>query len=160
MDTITTLTKQLLEQIAPSQGAKYSPNLHKWLRKRRFWGTENTRVYENCGPGYRPGLYIGFKDNEGWFTGCRLMDVLCKGASAETGAYCGDGFQEVPDFWGRYVANGRCAIDPEHTGWFLDDETRWQVDGDTRSCLWCGCHTQRLRRWTEQVERLQWESEQ
>lgn len=72
------------------------------------------------------------------FSGVRLRDVLCNGGKA--GRWCYGGF--APDmellegFWERYRLVGRCAIDPEHHEGFMGD--RYAVEGDSRSCLWCG----------------------
>jgi len=139
--------------VAPRNGAKYSPNLYKWLtmrnKKHHAW---TSRVYRD-GSGT---LWIGMLDL-GDLIGARLMNVLCCGAKAESFCYVGmRGLVEVADFWPRYVRDGRCAIDTEHCTYFVGDDTRWTVDGDTRACLWCGKAQQVLVRWTETVERQQW----
>jgi hypothetical protein len=89
--------------------------------------------------------------------GARLMNVLCYGTKAESCCWVNlRGLVEVADFWPRYVRDGRCAIDPEHKGHFVGDDTRWTKDGDTRECLWCGKAQQVLVRWTEAAERQEW----
>jgi hypothetical protein len=139
--------------VDPRNGAKYSPNLHRWLtmrsKKHRAW---TSRVYcDESGT-----LWIGMLDL-GDLIGARLMNVLCYGTKAESCCWVNlRGLVEVADFWPRYVRDGRCAIDPEHKGHFVGDDTRWTKDGDTRECLWCGKAQQVLVRWTEAVERQEW----
>ena len=140
--------------VAPRNGAKYSPNLYKWLtmrnKKHHAW---TSRVYRD-GSGT---LWIGMLDL-GDLIGARLMNVLCCGAKAESFCYVGmRGLVEVADFWPRYTAVGRCAIDPAHKMHFVGDDTRWRTNGEHRECLWCGAHAQKLRRWVEPVERSAWE---
>jgi Zn ribbon nucleic-acid-binding protein len=137
--------------IHPSKGAKYSPNLHAWLTLRtKKHRAETSRVFSD----QKGTLYIGFID-DGYLIGSRLIAVLCNGKKEESWAfgYLGE-LTEIPDFWARYTAVGRCAIDPEHK-MLVDD--RWRTNGEHRECLWCGQHSQKLRRWVEQVERSAWE---
>lgn len=140
--------------IHPRNGAKYSPNLHAWLTLRsKKHRAETSRVFAD-----KDGtLWIGFLD-DGYLIWSRLMSVLCEGKKAESFAfgYLGK-LDEVPDFWARYTAVGRCAIDPAHKMYFVGDDTRWRRAGDKRECLWCGNHAQKLRRWVEPVERSAWE---
>lgn len=127
--------------IHPRNGAKYSPNLHAWLTLRsKKHRAETSRVFAD-----KDGtLWIGFLD-DGYLIGSRLMSVLCEGKKAESFAfgYLGK-LDEVPDFWARYTAVGRCAIDPAHKMYFVGDDTRWRTAGDKRECLWCGNHAQVL----------------
>jgi len=140
-----------LEAINPANSDKYSPNLYKWMRKKRRWPIP-IRVFESDGH-----LYIGYiHDRE--FTGAKLNAVLCDSRTQE---YCyvgGQKFVEVSDFWERYTAIGRCAIDQAHSMRFIGDEDRYVEDGDTRTCQWCGA-VQHRRRWTETVECEEWEME-
>jgi hypothetical protein len=142
--------------IHPRNGAKYSPNLHRWLtmrnRKHRAW---TSRVYRDSSGM----LFVGMLDL-GDLIGARLMNVLCYGSKAESLCFVGlRGLEEVADFWPRYVRDGRCAIDTEHARWFVGDDTRWTQDGDTRACLWCGNARQVLVRWTESTKREAWRTE-
>lgn len=138
--------------IEPECGTKYSPNLYQWLtstrNKNRVW---TLRVYRDT----EGTLWIGMLD-ERELIGSKLIAVLCKGAREETAAWQHIDAVEIPGFWDRYTADGRCAIDADHTTGFMNDETRWRVSGDTRSCQWCGKHSQTLNRWTEQVQREEW----
>lgn len=139
--------------VDPRNGSKYSPNLYRWLtmrsKKHHAW---TSRVYRDKGGT----LWIGMLDL-GDLIGARLMHVLCYGTKAESFCYVGmRGLVEVVDFWPRYVAEGRCAIDPEHARYFVGDDTRWTQDGDTRACLWCGKAQQVMVRWTESVDRHEW----
>lgn len=142
-----------LNAIAPARGAKYSVNLHAFLTTKRMAPRAHLqRVYRDA----EGTLWLGYKD-ESFIFGARLMHVLCKGARTETFAHPRHGKSvEVADFWPRYAAVGRCAIDTDHSMHFIGDEHRWHVDGETRSCLWCGKAVQRLERWVEPVERERW----
>lgn len=139
--------------VHPSRGSKYSPNLHKWLtargRRHRAW---TSRVYRDADGA----LWIGTLDLGDLF-GSRLMEVLCSGTKAQSCCWVGlVGLVEVSDFWLCYVRDGRCAIDAAHQQYFIGDESRWAVIGDTRSCLWCGKAQQVLSRWTDAVQRSEW----
>lgn len=137
-------------------GDRYSPNLRRWLKRngsRSFGRTPKIyRDRDNI-------LFIGEIDDERWFSGSRLWRVLCVGGRAEVYAYPGkaEELTLIEGFWERYAAIGRCAIDVEHGRYWIGDDTRWAVDGNTRTCLWCGDHTQHLRRWTETKARERWE---
>lgn len=141
-----------LSAIDPRNGSKYSPNLLKWLRKRRWWKGEDARVYRADDNR----LYIGVFDREGFFSGSNLQAVLCRGRQCESGCYGRIDIKEVVDFWERYVAIGRCAIDTDHRQHFVGDETRWLVEGNRRSCQWCGNCVQELREREEIVVRREW----
>ena len=135
-------------------GFRYSPNLNRWLALNAKRGIRRPRVYRD-----RDGiLWIGRMDDDGWFTGTRIMRCLTEGGRAEVGAYghLSESLTECPDFWREYDEKGRCAIDTEHRVGFIGEETRWTVNGDRRSCRWCGEAVQRLERWTETVERSRW----
>jgi len=135
------------------QGNRYSPNLAKWLRRNRRIGLPG--IFFD-GEGRR---WIGWNDDEYFFHGSKLSRVLCDGARATVWAVPGaSSFEEEPDFWRRYEVEGRCAIDAKHEMYFIGEETRWSTTGDTRECLWCGRHTQHLRRWTETINRERWEA--
>ncbi len=143
-----------MSAIHPSNGAKYSPNLYKWLnmRSRKHHATMS-RVYSD-----KSGrLWIGMIDNGDLF-GAKLMNVLCCGSKADSACWVGLGeLVEVVDFWQHYTKIGRCAIDPTHTVFFVGSNTRWRTNGDTRECLWCCNHSQKLRRWVEKVDKSAWE---
>jgi hypothetical protein len=142
-------------RIASLQGDKYSPNLRKFMRSRRQ-RAYRTNLYRDTESNW---LYIGQLFDDGWFHGAQLNRVLCVGSKAETWAYSPVqlSLTLIDDFWERYERIGRCAIDVAHDRYFIGDGSRWLTDGDTRSCLWCGAHTQRLRRWVQKVERERWE---
>lgn len=142
-----------LAAIDPANGDRFSTNLYKWLtmrsKKHRGW---TSRVYrDEAGT-----LWIGMLDL-GDLIGARLMNVLCYGTKAESGCWVNlRGLVEVTDFWPRYHRDGRCAIDIEHRTSFVGDDSRWRVNGDTRTCCWCGNAVQMLKRWTETVEHSAW----
>lgn len=133
-----------LALIAPKLDAKFSPNLHQWLKHRPY--SELQHVYKDA----EGALWIGRVDDF-WFSGIRLGSVLCNGKKQGTYAYPNKGkdLTKVTDFWPNYVRNGRCAIDPEHQAYFIDDASRWLTEGGVRHCQWCGNHTQVLLEWEE-----------
>lgn len=142
-DTLT------IKQLAPSQSASFSPNLYRWMRtKAHFYKgggvlqtvyriKPDTSLANNFGAGT---LMIGYPDSpdECGFSGIRLMAALCNGAKAGSFYYIGIAtmLEEVKGFWDAYLQVGRCAIDPTHKEGFMAD--RYKMDGDTRTCLWCG----------------------
>lgn len=145
------------KQIDPKNGLKYSPNLFKWLKNRdhksRAW---LIRVYrEKCGT-----LWIGHIDTDlSFFSGTRLMSVLCEGGRAGSYAIGGElpgRLSEVTDFWERYMQDGRCAIDTDHIMSFVGDISRWLTDGDIRTCCWCGKVSQKLIKYTMTTECTKW----
>lgn len=161
-----------VESIHPRNAPKFSPNLYRWLTKRncsyRAW---MSRVYAAADGA----LWIG--DIDDGLIGCRLAQVLCYGAKAESACWLNLGpMVEVTDFWQRYMVDGRCAIDRAHKVFYIGDETRWRTveeaarpsgsgQGDeeagaarleTRECLWCGKCRQVMRRWTDSVDRYEW----
>ena len=147
-----------LNAIKPDgEGSKYSPNLYKWIKAQRRPDLIKVLANEDGT------LMIGYVDNDcgdgEWLHGTRLMAVLCNGRKSKSFAYpigARFPFKEVPDFWNRYTVEGRCAVDPEHERYFVGDESRWSIEGDTRSCMWCGKRHERLETWTETVERRAW----
>lgn len=157
------VSDQAASRIAPAGfdpsrwiGPKYSPNLNRWLAYNAKRYGANPRVFKD-----RDGiLWIGRIEDGLWFIGTRLMRCLTVGAKARTGAYVdlAPNLSEMPGFWPQYDADGRCAIDKAHCISFIGSETRWKIDGDHRSCIWCGKVSQRLKRWTETVQRTRWEN--
>ncbi|WP_204247702.1 hypothetical protein [Acidovorax carolinensis] len=143
-----------IERIAPKLGAKFSPNLYRWLKSKdhghRAW---TSRLFlDSAG-----NLWIGMYDPPlRELIGSRLLGVLCNGVQEQAGAWqCIDAV-EIEGFWDRYMADGRCAIDVLHTMKFKGDDSRWRVQDDRRSCLWCGRAQQVMKRWTETVQRAEW----
>jgi hypothetical protein len=143
-----------LRAIDPRNGEKYSLNLYQWLTKRddkmRAWAS---RVYRDA----NGSLFVGWpsESHPGEFIGARMGDILCYGRRSECFCFLSLVLEEIPNFWERYTAIGRCAIDDAHTMSFLGAENRWKQTGDTRECQWCGAQ-QHLERWTETVEREAW----
>jgi hypothetical protein len=145
-----------LKNINPKNGDKYSPNLFKFLTSnRRKVAATYGRVYRD-----KQGvLWLGFRDEEDWFMGARLMAVLCNGRKEETFAHppaMGRALVEVRGFWGRYVRDGRCAIDKAHDMDFMGDKRRWSIKGNFRSCQWCGRIRQKKERFVKRVASERW----
>ena len=144
--------KELLPLINPALGPKYSPNLHAWVRKigKRHHSLPLV-VAQPQALGIR---YVGLLHEDGWLSGSRLMPVLCNGPKETIWAL---GPMQIDDtFWDRYILDGRCAIDPDHTMFFVGDESRWLVSGDVRACQWCGHHVQVELQWEEVVHKSEW----
>ena len=141
-----------MSRIAPANGLKFSPNLYRWLRSERNRNTARLiRVYRDD----TDTLWIGMLDGRE-LIGARLVSVLCNGANQNTSAWQGIDATEILDFWNNYMRIGRCAIDTKHVEIFWDDERRWQENGDSRACKWCGVAAQTMKRWEEVVQRSQW----
>lgn len=145
-----------LADLNPRLSGAFSPNLYRWLKHHARGRHDHAvldRVYR-MRPGtraagrYGDGLFIGtpFEQYEGDtdFSGNRLIEVLCEGASLARFCYPGVMSSLVPieRFWERYLRDGRCAIDPEHQMYFAGGE-RFSVRGDVRTCLWCGAKQRR-----------------
>lgn len=146
-----------ISAIAPRGSAKFSPNLYRWLTARsNVRAARHSRVFSDAGGV----LWIGELWEGDCFIGSRLQAVLCNGPQESRCSYEGQtfisGMVEVHDFWSMYMVVGRCAIDTEHKIAFTGEDARWRVQGETRSCLWCGNANQTMRRWTETVERSAW----
>jgi len=141
-----------LSQLAPGNSAAFSPNLYSYLKAHGHFfrdggtleGVYVVRPNTKAASGYGAGtLMLGIHDGD-FVTGTRLVSALCHGAAADRFAFpIGRSVDPVEEFWDGYLALGRCAIDPLHTQHFLDD--RFSIDGDIRTCLWCGVkHTRVL----------------
>jgi len=142
-----------IEAISPAMGSKYSPNLYDWLRMR---GNRHIARAGHVYSGPDDILWLGVPEN-GYFTGSRLIEILCRGPQAHIACWVGlKDLQLVGDFWPAYMRDGRCAVDPSHSMGFLGDDTRWATSGETRECVWCGKARQRLTRWTETIDRVGW----
>ena len=152
-DTLTP-TNLALDSIHPKLGARFSPNLHAFLKNPRNQSLLRFgRVYTDAAGA----LWLGYPDDE-FFIGVRLLTVLCGGARSPASAYVRQvpALTEVEGFWNDYRRYGRCAVDPSHRMSFVGDDTRWTTNGEKRDCMWCGKASQRMRRWTETVERTEW----
>jgi hypothetical protein len=150
------IARELLPLIGSGQHPRYSPNLHTWIHKN--WLKAGERVVVTNDPGMN--RYIGLLHEDGWMSGTRLAAVLVNGAKETVWALQPNhhsvklGVDET--FWQRYIQDGRCAIDPGHLVYFVDEETRWKVTGGVRECLWCGHHVQVKLDWTETVNHSAW----
>lgn len=145
-----------LAEIHPNNHPKYSPNLHAFL------GSPRAKHILRLGHVYKDAtgtMWLGYLDDTNSLIGARLSMVLCYGRKAQVFSHCAlPKLQEVENFWEQYVADGRCAIDREHTAYFIGDESRWDVLGNLRNCRWCGKAKQVLRHWskTTTVEESSW----
>lgn len=151
------LDAKFLRSIDPKQpgGGKFSPNLHRWIKRRRRGVHADIVVCRGACPmtGKKNTLLIGAFDGPDWFHGCTLNGVLCNGGREQIYAYRRiklAPLREFKSFWDRYQKIGRCAIDPKHEAHFIEQddphEKRWAIHPDDhliRVCQWCGDHTQR-----------------
>ena len=142
------LVERLVSMRPPRRADKFSLNLFKFLKKHGLNYWEICFSPCNCITGARDveysekstiaqNLYVGFLDEDGYFMGARLSEIICNGAKTKTWAHPPKkAFVPVPDFWERYVEHGKCAIDPEHTLYF--PKNRCTENGSLRVCKWCG----------------------
>jgi len=127
-----------LAMLHPDLNSKFSPNLHAFLRKYRMMQFRLGLAHD--------GIKWLIAERDGFVSGAKLMAVLCNGAKTQVWDISGSWRGNVVDgFWLEYARIGRCAIDLEHTEWFVDDDKRWHLsaDGNERLCLWCGQARQR-----------------
>lgn len=164
------LKKEHLPQITPTNHLpedRCSLNLWRWARKAlknerigliMAFATQEGKEYDSAKT-QASSLYIGYCGwrgdlDDGWLHGSRLTEVLCSGVKAAAFAFPPRmRFVIVPDWWERYIAGGKCFIDPEH---WLHGYERWKEseDGKERTCSWCNDRTQRLH--TEMVPKTEW----
>lgn len=145
--------------LSPHKSPSYSPNLYRWMRENAHFYNDGgvaeavyrviprTRTAESFGSetlllGFPMNAYPGDAD----FLGVRLTEVLCQGGKG--GRWCFAGMtpdlELVEGFWDQYLAIGRCAIDPGHQEYFVGGGERYKIDGDARTCLWCGATHRRV----------------
>jgi hypothetical protein len=145
-----------IKAINPKNGQKYSPNLYKFMTDPQRRGSATyTMIYRD----HQGVLWLGIRDEEGWFHGARLIAVLCSGRKETVFAHppvFGKALTEVKGFWKRYVSDGRCEIDKAHDMYFVGDKDRWSVKGDHRTCTWCGKVRQKKERYVEKVRKERW----
>lgn len=142
-----------LDAISPEKGPQYSRNFHLWLKSQSS-RVLAYRVYREKLTGC---LWVGILDGRE-LIGSKLIAVLCNGLKEKTAAWQGVDAVEVEGFWESYMAIGRCAVDPEHSMYFVDEATRWSVVGESRHCLWCKKASQVLTRQTREVVTHNWEN--
>lgn len=141
--------KELLPLIrSKGKDDRYSENLCKWVKKHGSrglyvafsgvsWinGEEVTRDTSKCQANQ---IIIGRGDmSDGWVHGSKLNRILAVGGQAEVFAFNVKVWGVVPllGWFEDYIKGGKCFIDPEHH-WYGPE--RWQVNGKTRTCSWCG----------------------
>jgi len=143
-----------LREIAPKRSLSFSPNLYRWMRALAHFYADGgvaeavyrvkpgTPAAEYLGSG---SLMIGYPidgyPGDTDFSGSRLLGVLCNGSEEHRACYgnIAPDLELVEGFWERYLAVGRCAIDPKHQENFLGgDRFNFKMSDDSRICLWCG----------------------
>ena len=144
-----------IKAVHPKNATKFSPNLYKFLASGKNPSASQYQVFKD----ENGTLWIGRLDaEEGWFTGCRLMQALTIGSAATNGSFGLKQFKSftlIEDFWQKYLEDGRCAIDPAHVVHFID-ETRWSCKKGTRECLWCGKSRQKQETYKVTETRTRW----
>lgn len=115
-----------LQQLDPIKARSYSPILYEWLRKQCYaerqldivWQFYQVREYTGETFIYLPGTFVlGRPDSEN-----AILIGQSLNAISRLGVYAkpihiheAEKFlQPLPTFWEEYLANGRCAFDPEH----------------------------------------------
>lgn len=167
-----------LTDFAPDDIGKYSPNLHRWLKRfvsRRFYKALDLPHPQVLLPsGFKDLtalMLIGYydPDDRSVFIGARLGAVITdpfpRGKDvlpANVGAYVDpsirDGQDKTEWFWATYAQIGRCIFDPDHHKSFIGDEDRYTRPNDQmRTCNWCGttqlaCHREIVK------TRIEWEN--
>lgn len=148
-----------LNTIHPASGRAYSPQLYEWLVANAltaqsahsvgtpdlFLVTQRSVLHRAYGLAIATPVMGCFTGKDGRdFRGVQLNALCAPTRRARTvGHWPGgaSGLLKDESFWARYVASGRCALDPQHQDESLGD--RFFVDGTKRRCVWCG-HKQRL----------------
>lgn len=143
--------------ISPAKGDKFSPRLYNYLRHQRMRVDPDMRRVFKDKDGI---LWIGYVSNDQWFTGSRLMSVLCGVQSAGRIACYPNAavvwkLKEVKTFWQRYLKVGRCVLDPKHERHFVGDAGRYVQENRKRTCQWCG-QVQHMRIQREVLKHQVW----
>lgn len=143
--------------INPSKSDKFSLRLYNFMRNPRIKESDYMKTVHRDKEGI---LWIGSIDKSGWFTGARLMAILCGVDSAKRmGCYPNAQslwkLKEVKSFWPRYLKIGRCAIDPDHKHYFVGGTGRFVQKGKKRTCQWCG-QVQSMRIEREVIKHERW----
>lgn len=128
------------EEINPRRNPAFSPNLYRWMKR------NPSRVHRVDRWHWLGTDYLGYFDEDGWFSYSRLIGVTVHGAPQTVFKTNQRDLVEavrVP-LWESYVWVGRCAIDPEHEFGFQDQ--RFDVVGDFRTCRWCGLRQRAVRK--------------
>lgn len=134
-------------EIDPDINQAFSPNLWRWMKK-------NTSQHQQGDRWILDGEeYIGWIDDNQFLIGSRLWGILCNGRSEQTYAYPLTSEPEHKPLWEDYLVRGRCAIDPEHEHYFIDE--RFETKGTSRVCKWCG-HKQIKETYTVEVIKERW----
>ena len=139
-----------LKAISPAAGAKYSPSLHRWMKREfRFGRRAQAFAITRDGGNDSRAIIIGYvpKSWDGDVNGACLSDILCGGRVRENHFTDHWRPKPLPGFFAGYQKWGRCYIDPQHTMHFTDQ--RWRQEGNARTCRWCGA--QQVRRTAERI---------
>lgn len=141
-------TTDLLKAIDPKNGAKFSPNLYKWVKKfaNRF---PDIKVYRDDLERY----WIGEMTDDG-FTGNRLFRAMIDGKKENFWwPKAQEELTEIKDFWKNYLNVGRCASDSGHNTYFASVPDRWKtIDKNNRECIWCGQKQKRIKKRVSRTE--------
>ncbi|OPZ34092.1 MAG: hypothetical protein BWY99_02664 [Synergistetes bacterium ADurb.BinA166] len=143
---------RFLKSISPKTAARFSPNLHAWIRKHS--GLDVPGVFRHAGV-----LYVGRITGGSNFIGSSLQRILGYGARAAPYMYGASpvDFRPIKSFWKKYVELGRCHIDPDHRTSYVDD--RWEATTRRRKCIWCGLVQKKVvKRKKVVVKEVVWES--
>jgi hypothetical protein len=145
---------------AKGKGDRLSENFMKWVKR---WGKDRptmgievvflhwsnidgSHVDHVAGTTQPNHILIGRSDDEGWFYGARLSQIIGGKNGPDVYAFPPSlKTTPLPDWMQGYIEGGKCFIDPEHRLYM--DKERWQYseDGNTRRCQWCGNFAQTKR---------------
>lgn len=140
-----------LEAIRPvGDSGKYSPALYSWLhskcgsRCRQVFQTKNIiDGLEYSNPWRVSEIIIGERYGDGYVGGRKLSCIVGQlyGVKSTRFAYSEAQWElrEITDeFWAEYERVGRCVWDSTHSIPMIGDKNRYTVNGNVRTCNWCG----------------------
>lgn len=170
MFDIITLAKPPIDlsQIRPAapspESDKFSRNIYNWFRAKgkRYgfgvWCEQRNIITDKHDPftyqnARRGDIYFGFRDGD-FVIGAKMRAVQV--GDNETACWVGTRKAiEITDwFWSEYLKRGRCLLNDHDMG-LLYDRGRFTVNGETRTCNWCGAVQHRHVR-TITRERIEW----
>ena len=127
--------KNKFSEVSPLKDDKFSPNLHKWLKKNFGWSSYYPEVWDTG-----TSLWVGRKESDSCFVGNTIVRILCGGINAQKYYLIKENKWKnakniTNKFWADYKLNGRCAIDKEHSVSYIDDQYRWEIKGKDRTCV-------------------------
>lgn len=137
---------------------KNSPSLDRFRRDRRHVNFLN--IYVRRGDDWRASKDVVFLGSvyDGFLMGAQLNRILV--GDMQLWSYMENHINPselvdvTAEFWALYDEIGRCAFDSTHEQYFQNSEDRYAVDGDKRTCNWCGA--EQVRRTKQRLVTDEW----